>query len=194
MDSGPSRAGHPTPTALCCSLPHMCILCTGGLNANPNLCQVLLLPDNMSLEVGATLPENFFTVWANVFHPAAGVTCPRPRRALTPSMCSHTLYVLSHPRCALTLSMCSMCLLCSHTLAVLSHPRCTLTCSLFRQPAREPRAEDAARARRCWWHRLHCHCASPQNGSQGSASLQYILVSPPTGSCLHCAAVGNHYV
>jgi len=42
--------------------------------------QVLLLPDNMSLEVGATLPENFFTVWANVFHPAAGNLLENPEQ------------------------------------------------------------------------------------------------------------------
>jgi D-arabinose 1-dehydrogenase-like Zn-dependent alcohol dehydrogenase len=34
--------------------------------------QVLALPEGMSLEIGAAIPENFWTVWANVFHPNAG--------------------------------------------------------------------------------------------------------------------------
>jgi len=38
--------------------------------------QVLALPEGMSLEIGAAIPENFWTVWANVFHPNAGNEAP----------------------------------------------------------------------------------------------------------------------
>ena len=34
--------------------------------------QVLALPEDMSLEEGAAVPENYWTVWANVFHPNFG--------------------------------------------------------------------------------------------------------------------------
>jgi len=41
--------------------------------------QVLALPKGMSLEIGATIPENYWTVWANVFHPNAGNLLDRPQ-------------------------------------------------------------------------------------------------------------------
>jgi len=40
--------------------------------------QVLELPDNLSLAQGAAVPENFWTVWANLFEPAFGNLCERP--------------------------------------------------------------------------------------------------------------------
>ena len=40
--------------------------------------QVLELPDNLSLTQGAAIPENFWTVYANLFEPAFGNLCERP--------------------------------------------------------------------------------------------------------------------
>jgi len=40
--------------------------------------QVLELPDNLSLAQGAAIPENFWTVYANLFEPAFGNLCERP--------------------------------------------------------------------------------------------------------------------
>lgn len=40
--------------------------------------QVLELPDNMSLAEGATVPENYWTVYANLFEPAFGNLCEKP--------------------------------------------------------------------------------------------------------------------
>ena len=40
--------------------------------------QVLELPDNLTLTQGAAIPENFWTVYANLFEPAFGNLCERP--------------------------------------------------------------------------------------------------------------------
>ena len=40
--------------------------------------QVLELPDTLSLAEGAAIPENFWTVWANLFEPAFGNLLERP--------------------------------------------------------------------------------------------------------------------
>ena len=40
--------------------------------------QVLELPDNLSLAQGAAIPENFWTVYANLFEPAFGNLCEQP--------------------------------------------------------------------------------------------------------------------
>jgi len=40
--------------------------------------QVLELPDNLSLAQGAAIPENFWTVYANLFEPTFGNLCERP--------------------------------------------------------------------------------------------------------------------
>jgi len=40
--------------------------------------QVLELPDNLSLAEGAAIPENFWTVYTNLFEPAFGNLCEKP--------------------------------------------------------------------------------------------------------------------
>lgn len=41
--------------------------------------QVLELPDELSMQQGAAVPENFWTVWANLFEPAFGNLFERPK-------------------------------------------------------------------------------------------------------------------